>query len=102
VNQTGQKTLIFTSRADRKAGSRFPPERNPSVWRLEWVILGLRGLRLCVWIPFAVGTVRPPARSSGVRQVPNKCAAFRQHLPIRAPYLLEFIESADWNAACLE
>jgi hypothetical protein len=28
--------------------------------------------------------------------------AFLQHLRIRAPHLLEFIESADWNAACFE
>jgi len=32
----------------------------------------------------------------------EQLAAFQQHFRIRAPHLPEFIDSADWNTACLE
>jgi hypothetical protein len=36
------------------------------------------------------------------RQVPNNSAAFQHHFRIRAPHLLEFIDSVDWNTTCLQ
>ena len=38
---------------------------------------------------------------AGSAGVPGKCRTTERHVRIRDPHLLEFIDSADWNAACL-
>jgi len=38
---------------------------------------------------------------AGSAGVPGKCRTTERHFRIRDPHFLEFIDSADWNAACL-
>jgi hypothetical protein len=68
--------------------------RNSLLASLQQTVESVRGSFVTV--------VRSAGVPASAQQLPNNCPAFRQHFRIRAPHLLKFIDSADWNAACLE